>query len=281
MRWKRFVKLGTDHPYFDRKGHMLSAAEAEAILNAGYMGFDAFMENVHQRMREIDDGLREPVDPGTVMPNEEERGHGVSVSYGSARLLRNIAIAGMAVILLTVFLAFTKPGRAIAQAIYEAIVSVIDGQLSGRQSVPENGFGSIDIDGLPAEFSSIDEVKEWIPLPVAYIESEQYKIQGIQVMEADKKHVAIKSIYTDETGEAFILAQEFYVSGTSWGNMATADKEGVRQLELPGGLTVYAGMMGDRSSFAAVYMPDSAVMMRCTSLSIDEIADILEDLNFE
>lgn len=281
MRWKRFVKLGTDHPYFDRKGHMLSAAEAEAILSLGYMDFDDFMESVRRRMREIDDGLREPIDPGTVLPIEEERGRAVTVSYGGIRLLRNIAIAGMAVILLTVFLAFTKPGRAIAQAIYEAIVSIIDGQLSGRQRAPENGFGSIDIDGLPAEFSSVDEVKEWIPLPVAYIESEQYKLQGVQVLSVDKTHVAIKSIYADETGEAFILAQNFYASDISWGNMATADKPGVRQLELSGGLTAYAGVMGDCSLFAAVYMPDGAVMMRSTSLLIDEIADILRNLNFE
>lgn len=281
MRWKRFVKLGTDHPYFDRKGHMLSAAEAEAILSLGYMDFDDFMESVRRRMHEIDDGLREPIDPGTVLPIEEERGRAVTVSYGSARLLRNIAIAGMAVILLTVFLAFTKPGRAIAQAIYEAIVSIIDGHLSGTQRVPENGFGSIDIDGLPAEFSSIDEVKEWIPLPIAYIESEQYKLQGVQVTETGKKHITIRSAYADETGETFTLTQDFYAPGISWGNMATADKPGVRQLELPGGLTAYAGVMGDCSLFAAVYMPDGAAMMRSTSLSIDRLADVLEGLNFE
>lgn len=281
MRWKQFVKLATDHPYFDERRHLLSESAAEAILSSGYMGYGEFMESVRQRICEIDDGLRRPIDPGTVLPNEARPAHRPIVAYRNSRSLRNIAIACMAAVLLTAFLAFTSPGRAIAQAIYRAIVSVIDGKLSGKQTVPENEFGEIDLDNLPAEFSSVEEAREWIPLPVAIIESEQYKSQGIKVLSADDTHIALKAIYVDESGTGITLVQRIYAPEISWGNSATADERGVKRIDLSNGLTAYVGIMGDGSSFAMIYLPEGNIRITSISLSIDELAAILENLGVE
>lgn len=279
MRWKRFVKLAMDHPYFDDPKHTLSEAQAEALLtSSGSMEFDAFMESVKRRMDEIDRGIREPVDTPAILPDADSVHPARYSACVRDGLLRNIALAGIAIILLTGFLAFTNPGRAIAQAIYRAIVSVVDGKLSGRQTVPDNEFGGIDIDNLPAAFSSADEAKKWIPLSIASLESEQYKSRRMTVLSADETCVALQSVYADESGAEITLIQRMYAPGVSWGNSATADEKGVAQLELPGGLTAYLGTMGDGTPFAVIYTADGNITITGTGVSADELADIIKEI---
>lgn len=280
MRWKRFVKQALDHPYFDDRRHTLSQAQAEDILRSGYMGCGEFMEGVRRRVDGIERGLREPVDPGLVLPNQTRRRRGKPAAPAWSGWLRGLALAG-ATALLAVFFVFTSPGRAVAQAVYRAVVSVADGTLRGRQTVPDNDFDKIDIDDLPAEFSSAEEARQWIPLPIAEIESEQYESRGIRVLHADEISVTLTTQYADENGSTIALIQDFFAPGTSWGNAVSADARGVAQLELPGGLTAYTGTMDDGTSFAVVYLSEGFVTLASAGLSVDALGDVLEGFKLE
>lgn len=276
MRWKIFVKQALNHPYFDDRKHMLSDAQAEAILSSGYMNFGEFMESVQQRIDEINRGVRKPIDLTTILPKHEEPVCEKSHMKVGSRLLRNVAIASISAILLAAFLAFTNPGRAIAQAIYKAIVSVIDGKLSGMQTVPDNRFGAIDIDNLPAEFSSVEEATEWIPLSVAAIDSDKYKLQEIAVLSADETHMTLRSTYTDEEGATFSIIQQFYAPGVSWGNSTTADENGIERFELSNGLAAYIGIMDDGTVFAVIYVPEGVIQLTSMDLSVENLFALLD-----
>ncbi len=281
MRWKKLVKLAMDHPYFDDRRHTLSEAQAEAVLSSGYMSFGEFMEGVKRRMDEIDIGVREPINISTILPNESSPHNALYSARMNYRLLRNIAIAGIAVMLLTGFLAFTSPGRAIAQAVYRVIISVVDGKLLGKQDVEDSEFGKIDLESLPAEFASVEEVKKWIPLSVAHIESEKYMSQGIAVLSADETNVTIRTKYKNKEGVEIVLTQHFYAPGTSWGNSTTANEQGITQLNLPDGLMAYTGKTDDNIVFAVIYTTNGDVMITSTNLSVNGLVDVLEGICLE
>ena len=117
LEWRYLQGIALDHPYYDTHKPPLSDAEARAIVQANNtMTGREFVDSVYAKL-------------GMVRPAKEKERLAWLRSIGglfSVPSIRRIAIAVLAIVLLTVFFAATPAGRALAESViqYDAVNDV-------------------------------------------------------------------------------------------------------------------------------------------------------------
>ena len=151
--WYRTKRLAVAHPFFHRKGRLLSMREAKALLR------DKEIPDGHEVIRQarIELGMPQTVSSamissGKTICSTVRRAHSFPVRRGVVCLLVLLIVFG--------FFTMTDAGTAFAKEIYNVIVRVFDGSLLSRNESTQNHVKSIDFVALPVEFESLEAVAE-------------------------------------------------------------------------------------------------------------------------
>lgn len=141
LEWAYLQKIALDHPFYDVHKPPLTEREAQAIVEANNRRTGTeFIDSVYREL-------------GTERPNPERKRFGRL--RGMAELLtvppiRRLAIAVLAVVLITVFFAATPPGRAIAECVIRYIATVLDGgELVVERNDIEPSVTVLNYEGIP------------------------------------------------------------------------------------------------------------------------------------
>ena len=133
--WRYLQKIALDHPYYDTHKLPLTEAEARAIAKQNNtLTGEQFVDSVYAKL-------------GMTRPAKEKKRfawlRGVGALF-AVPPIRRIAIAVLAVLLLTVFFAATPAGRAIAESVIEYVVRLFDNNLEISQGDSKGEITVID-----------------------------------------------------------------------------------------------------------------------------------------
>lgn len=117
--WRYLQKIALDHPYYDTHKLPLTEAEARTIAKQNNtLTGEQFVDSVYAKL-------------GMTRPAKEKKRfawlRGVGALF-AVPPIRRIAIAVLAVLLLTVFFAATPAGRAIAESVIEFVTCIYKGE---------------------------------------------------------------------------------------------------------------------------------------------------------
>ena len=140
--WKRLTSAAFDHPFYDRKAHMLSEREAEKLLASRDLPDGKAV--IMKICRELEIDI--PAVPYDTKPPFAAHGAG-------AKRIRWIAAAA-AIVLLICFFTMTKPGIALAKEISSVIVEWFTGHFTAHNPEPVDA-APIDFSTLPDEYEDI------------------------------------------------------------------------------------------------------------------------------
>ena len=140
--WYRMKKLAAAHPFFNRKGGLLSMREAEGLLRGREIPDG---HEVVRRAR-IELGIPEPVSSATISSGKTLFS---TVSRGRYFVLRRGLICLSVLLIVFGLFTMTEAGTAFAKGIYNVIVSVFDGSLLSRNEDTEGYVKPIDFAALP------------------------------------------------------------------------------------------------------------------------------------
>lgn len=217
LEWRYLQKIALDHPYFDTHKLPLTEAEAKTVAAANnVLTGREFVDSVYRRL-----GMHRPI-------REKKR---FDKMRCAAELLavppiRRIAIAVLAVLLMTVFFAATPTGRAIAESVIQYAVRLFDSGLS----VSPTGSGNAkvtDLENTDHQLLQVyDAAKEDAgALPNAYAdqtirdfaETTGYRpllLNGMTLKNTICDYGSTKSVmtfYEDEEGGKIVIKQEWNI----------------------------------------------------------------------
>ena len=117
LEWTYLQRIALDHPYFDTHKLPLTEKEAKAIVEANIkMTGKEFVDSIYAKL-------------GMTRPQEEKKRfawlHNIGELF-TVPPIRKITIAVLVIMLMTVFLAATPTGRAIAESVIQYIATLFD-----------------------------------------------------------------------------------------------------------------------------------------------------------
>ncbi len=271
IEWHRMKMVAFDHPYFDIKKHALSERAAEQLLR-------------EHRVLDVKEVLRRArIECGIPQPTGAEGNHDPYIDWLQQThqpifLFRRFAIVVIAALLLAGFLTLTKPGIALAQELYEVIVSVVDGTLRAQnRGIPEE-VDPIDFSKLPAEFSSMEEIAQ-LTGRVIFVPAEgDGMLIGFSTTLMNSEMMAISSNYIREDGTSYRIAQTIYNSDTYWADASSSVTDEMMILSLPVGITVYLSQMEDGTVYAAAFDVGYDLNIASTDLTLEELQELVKGI---
>ena len=132
------------------------------------------------------------------------------------RFMRWAAAVILILISLTAFFTMTKPGVAVAQAFYEIIVKLFDGELLALHGRKADQPSPIDFENIPEHIETHEQAAKAIGRPVASIDSADAELVDIMVDPIPDLMVMLRTEYQVK-GDTLFLEQIFYEPDTVWG----------------------------------------------------------------
>lgn len=260
--WYKTRRLAASHPFFRRPKGLLSRREAKRLLGDNTI-FDG--QAVIQQVR-LELGI--PMPTATKEPRLGKRGF--------PPLWRKAAI-GLVILLLVVgFFTMTDAGVAFAKKIYRVIVRVTDGLLLAQGESTLDDAASMDCSSLPAEFESLEAVAAATGREIVIPGSEDV-LTSFTVHTPCEDIVVIRSEYSRENGDQYIISQTLHSNVVLWGS-ANITTEEVTTVESGIDAIAYLSTMVDGMVYAEIYGDCYNVSIRSATIELNELQDIVKGL---
>ena len=262
--WYKTRRLAASHPFFRRPKGLLSRREAKRLLGDNTI-FDG--QAVIQQVR-VELGI--PVSAATEPPR---LGKG-----GFPPLWRKAAI-GLVILLLVVgFFTMTDAGVAFAKNIYRVIVRVTDGLLLAQGDSALDDAASMDYSSLPAELESPEAVAAATGREIVIPGGEDV-LTSFTVHTPCEDMVVIRSEYSRENGDQYIISQTLYNNAVSWGSTNITTGE-ITTVESGIDAIAYLSTMVDGTVYAEIYGDCCNVSIRSATIELNELQDIVNGLTY-
>ena len=262
--WYKTRRLAASHPFFRRPKGLLSRREAKRLL-----GDDAIFDGqaVIQQVR-LELGI--PVSTATEPPRLGKSGF--------PPLWRK-AVIGLVILLLVVgFFTMTDAGVAFAKNIYRVIVWVTDGLLLAQGDSALDDAASMDYSSLPAEFESLEAVAAATGREIVIPGGEDV-LTSFTVHTPCEDIVVIRSEYSRENGDQYIISQTLYYGGTLWGS-AINTTGSISALESGVGAMAYLSTMDDGMVYAEIYADSCSLNISSVTMKLDDLKGIVSELKY-
>lgn len=218
VNWRKFERILLDHPYFDRLT-VLSNAEASFIMQGINIDAKAFMQGVYADLEAGSDPLDLESSIDRIAAQFQRKAHKRQHAFRPCCNTR-IMIAFMLIAAITVFLTLTKPGVALANTIYQAIVEIVDGVFRSKQQglyVP-----TIDLDKLPISFDTVKEAEKALEVSIAHFDDKDVSLSSINVVNAEDAAIVVRSRYVYGGDIPILVEQTYGVDGSLSGTATSA-----------------------------------------------------------
>lgn len=263
LEWARMKRVAFDHPFFDRKAHVLTEHEAERILRKHMIPNGA---EVLRRAR-IECNL-----PDSIPTQKGDEARHKAINPRTYRGL--VALA--AILILVGFFMFTKVGTALAHAAYEIIVQILDGTFVTRNNKIPDEVDSIDFSSLPSEFASLEDVAHATGRPVLF-PSDESTLVSFSTVVLGSEMIVVNSTYISGEGKQYTLVQTIHNDDSLWSGAIDLSGE-LETIVLPVGITVYIGQMEDGAVFAQAYSSGLDLNISSIDLTLQEMRDLVEEI---
>jgi len=263
VEWSRMKKVAFDHPFFDRKAHVLTEREAERILRKHMIPNGA---EVLRRAR-IECNLPDSI--------PTQKGDEVRHKAINPRTYRGL-VALAAILILVGFFMFTKVGTALAHAAYEIIVQILDGTLVSRNNKIPDEVDPIDFSSLPSEFTSLEDVAQATGRPIL-IPDDESTLVSFSTVVLGSEMIVFNSTYISGEGKQYTLVQTIHNDDSLWSGAIDLSGE-LETIILPVGITVYIGQMEDGAVFAQAYSSGLDLNISSIDLTLQEMRDLVEEI---
>lgn len=269
--WYRMKKLAASHPFFNRKGGLLSMREAEGLLRGREIPDG---HEVVRRAR-IELGMPEPISGATTTPGE--------TTCSNTRLLPPLSLRRRLAYLSALLVVFglftmTEAGTAFAKGIYNVIVSVFDGSLLSRNEDAGGYVKTIDFAALPAEFESLEAVAEATGRQIVIPGSSDSTMLSFTAHVIGQKMLVVKSQYIVD-GKEYAIVQSLYNDSAFWGGYYNAADD-VITMESGIGITTYLSIMEDETIYAEAFGVGYDINVSSIELPLDDLQEIIGNLEF-
>lgn len=206
------------------------------------------------------------------------------VRFGHVALVSRRAVLGLGVILLLgFFFGFTYPGRALAKAVYNVVVEVMEDVLHISADADESVWRPIPIVtgniNEELEFDTLEELIEYVDYPVYYLADEDAIISKIYLRRSSHLGERIYTTYKfdDRTVTICQIKLEYFNSGEIF---LTSKDCTVCNVQLPSGIIVGGVLSPIDNSFIGTTTIDSCainyVITNCKNE--EDLVSILENL---
>lgn len=269
--WYRMKKLAAAHPFFNRKGGLLSMREAEGLLRGREIPDG---HEVVCRAR-IELGIPEPVSSATISSGKTLFS---TVSRGRYFVLRRGLICLSVLLIVFGLFTMTEVGTAFAKGIYNVIVSVFDGSLLSRNEDAEGYVKPIDFAALPAEFESLKAVAEATGRQIVIPGSSDSTMLSFTAHVIGQKMLVVKSQYIVD-GKEYAIVQSLYNDSAFWGGYYNAADD-VITMESGIGITTYLSIMEDETIYAEAFGVGYDINVSSIELPLDDLQEIIGNLEF-
>ena len=170
----------------------------------------------------------------------------------------------------------TDAGVAFAKNIYRVIVWVTDGLLLAQGESTLDDAASMDCSSLPAEFESLEAVAAATGREIVIPGSEDI-LTSFTVHTPSEDIVVIRSEYSRENGDQFIISQTLYNNAVSWGSTNITIGE-ITTVESGIDAIAYLSTMVDGTVYAEIYGDCCNVSIRSATIELNELQDIVKGL---
>lgn len=269
--WYKMKKLAAAHPFFSRKGGLLSRRKAKALLHGREIP-DGH-EVVRQARMEL--GMPEPVSCAT--PEKTTRSYARGSSPSS---LRRGVVYLPALLIVFGFFTMTKAGAAFVKDIYNVIVSVFDGSLLSRnESVPDQ-VKPIDFAALPTEFENLEAVAEATGRQIVIPGDSDDVLLSFSVHMVGNETLVIRSKYTRTDGKQYAVVQSLYNDSALWSGANSTTEDSINAIELAIGIKTYLSTMEDGTVYAEAFDIGYDLNISSTMLSFEELKEVVLNLKY-
>ena len=176
------------------------------------------------------------------------------------------------------FFTMTDAGVAFAKNIYRVIVWVTDGLLLAQGDSALDDAASIDYSGLPAEFESLEAVAAATGREIVIPGGEDI-LTSFTVHTPCEDMVVIRSEYSRENGDQYIISQTLYYGGTLWGS-AINTTGSISASESGVGAMAYLSTMDDGMVYGEIYADSCSLNISSVTMKLDDLKDILSELKY-
>lgn len=262
FEWKTVKRIAFDHPYFDFAEHSISEIEAQKIMSKGFNSAEEFMKGVYGECN--------------ICEHADEHSE---AQYKIKLKKPLLSFAAAVILIITIFLAFTPAGRALASDIYNAIVRLIDETLTIQQIEP-SGFGKDSLISANGSYNTLKEVASSTEHPIVYCDSADIELDNIVIEVVDKNMTIIRSKYNCMNKFTFIITQTLHTSNARWSGAVSATDNIVSQVSLKNDITIYIGEMEDGTVFAEGYGKNIDINISGSECDTQEMYHIVSTLDF-
>lgn len=270
--WYRMKKLAAAHPFFNRKGGLLSMREAEGLLRGREIPDG---HEVVRRAR-IELGMPEPVSSATISSGKTLFS---TVSRGRYFVLRRGLICLAVLLIVFGLFTMTEAGTAFAKGIYNVIVSVFDGSLLSRNKDAEGYVKTIDFAALPAEFESLEAVAEATGRQVIIPGGSDSTMLSFTAHMIGQEMLVVKSQYAVD-GKEYAIVQSIYNDSTFWSRANSTTEDSINTIELAIGIKAYLSTTEDGTVYAEAFDMGHDLNVSSTMLSLEELKEVIMNLKY-
>ena len=270
--WYRMKKLAAAHPFFNRKGGLLSMREAKTLLREKEIPDG---QEVVRRAR-IELGIPEPVSSATRSSGKTLFS---TVSRGRYFVLRRGLICLSVLLIVFGLFTMTEAGTAFAKGIYNVIVSVFDGSLLSRNEDAEGYVKPIDFEALPAEFGSPEAIADATGRQIVIPGSSDSTMLSFTAHVIGQKMLVVKSQYTVD-GKEYAIVQSLYNDSAFWSGANSTTEDDINTIELAIGIKAYLSTMEDGTVYAVAFDTGHDINVISTMLSLEELKEVLLNIRY-
>ena len=274
IEWHRMKKIAFDHPFFAVSKHVISEREAERLLRE-HPPLD--VKKFLRRAR-IECGITEPIEDELckdVDLNKRYRWERRTIAPN----LRKFIVVFAAVLLITVFFVFTKPGISLAEGIYNIVVKVFNGTLMAQNLEMPSEVTPLDFSKLQTEFSSLEEIAKATGRAIIVPAESDGELVELSVTTGSTMMV-VRSQYAQAGGNTYRIVQTLYNKDVLWADASSLNAEEIISTAQSLGMKIYFGQMIDGTVYATAYGAGFDLNIASTDLSIQELQQIVEQIQF-
>lgn len=271
--WYKMKKLAAAHPFFSRKGGLLSRREAKALLHGREI------PDGHEVVRQarIELGIPEPVSGATITPEKTARSYARGLSPFS---LRRGVVYLPALLIVFGFFTMTEVGAAFVKDIYNVIVSVFDGSLLSRNENAPDHVKPIDFAALPTEFESLEAVAEATGRQIVIPGDSDDVLLSFSVHMVGNETLVIRSKYTRTDGNQYAVVQSLYNDSALWSGANSTTEDSINAIELAIGIKAYLSTMEDGTVYAEAFDIGHDLNISSTTLSLEKLKEVVLNLKY-
>lgn len=270
--WHRMKKLASAHPFFGRKGGLLSMREAKARLQGREI------PDGHEVLRQtrVELGIPGPVLGEAAAPGKTPR---VCQSGLSPFPLRRGLVCLSVLLIVFGFFTMTEAGSAFAKGIYNVIVSVFDGSLLSRNESAPDHVKPIDFASLPAELESLEAVAAATGRQIVIPDGRDGTLLSFSTHMIGQEMLVVKTRYAIG-GKEYAIVQSIYNDSTLWSGANSTTEDRINTIELAIGIKAYLSTTEDGTVYAEAFDMGHDLNVSSTMLSLEELKEVIMNLKY-